>query len=124
MNSKASYVNQSLLLIKRFAIQYVVLMSAWILFLIIGAANYLGMFKKAWKEDDHLLFLSVCFDIAFLFAIAAALALVKYIHDTSNNSISSKSKSKSKDDDHNKYFAVETSGKADISDLKATPVDQ
>lgn len=110
LNTKKENINQSLLMIKTFALRFLALILMWIVFLVIGASQHLTMYKRAWKDGDGPYFM-LLFDIAFLFAIAAILALVKYVRDASNKTISSKPKTPANEDnDNNKHSATGPSG--------------
>lgn len=96
-SSKMNGMKESLLLIKRFVIQFVVLMIVWMIFHLTALMLYQGIFKKAWGQDEIVSFMLV-FDVGFLFSIAAALSLVKYVHDVSTKSKASSSISQTKND--------------------------
>lgn len=105
---KNNSINQSLLLIKKFAIEYVVLILLWIVSLLIGSIQYQSTYKRAWINNEAPYYM-LLIDIAFIFAIAAILALVKYIHDASIKA-TSKSKTQANEENINKSTSKPSGG--------------
>lgn len=116
--SNMKNINQSLLLIKKFAIQYVVLMVLWIIFLVLGTTQFQGLFKRLWKEDE-VPYLMLFFEIAYFFAVGAGLAILKYIHDSSIKPTSSKSKNPINNENHVTKSVTGLSGGVVVPSLKS-----
>lgn len=78
-------MRDSLILIKKFVIQFVTLNLLWMIFHLSGSIMYQRLYKRAWDENEIVSFM-LLFDIGFLFSIGASLSLVKYVHDVSTKS--------------------------------------
>lgn len=97
--SKMNGMKDSLLLIKRFVLQFVTLIIIWMIFHLTGSTMYQEIYKRSWGDDEIVSFM-LLFDIGFLFCIAAALSLVKYVHDVSTKRNDSESARQARNNTH------------------------
>ena len=78
-NQEGNKVKDSLYLIRTAAIRYVILISIWIVLLLIGALEYLKLYKQSWPKGGVLYFV-LFFDVGFFLPVLAMFCILLYLH--------------------------------------------